>query len=281
MTSEHHGGFAGYMPNPLQAAGWLLEAMPSWVGRAVPAPVAAAARRPRGGGGGVARGALPGTGRGRPGGGVAARRLRHHGPDQGRPDAALRRAGSPRWPVPWAAPIPGCSPATPPWPGARHDPVPVLSAAMSARGGAARRAPRRRPAVRLALHTPARPGVDRRIPRRPAGTGRACSSGGCGWARRPPSRSNRQLDRYRSYASRPEPRRTGRASSCWPTTIRWRWGSNWPPWRRRPVSTPLNLRIHVPGVAPTTAREQIGALGEVVALVGAARTTPPTRRMTA
>ena len=25
MTSEHHGGFAGYMPNPLQAAGWLLE----------------------------------------------------------------------------------------------------------------------------------------------------------------------------------------------------------------------------------------------------------------
>ena len=29
MTSEHHGGFAGYMPNPLQAAGWLLEAMPT------------------------------------------------------------------------------------------------------------------------------------------------------------------------------------------------------------------------------------------------------------
>jgi alkanesulfonate monooxygenase SsuD/methylene tetrahydromethanopterin reductase-like flavin-dependent oxidoreductase (luciferase family) len=27
MTSEHHGGFAGYLPNPLQAAGWCLEAM--------------------------------------------------------------------------------------------------------------------------------------------------------------------------------------------------------------------------------------------------------------
>jgi alkanesulfonate monooxygenase SsuD/methylene tetrahydromethanopterin reductase-like flavin-dependent oxidoreductase (luciferase family) len=26
MTSEHHGGFPGYLPNPLQAAGWLLEA---------------------------------------------------------------------------------------------------------------------------------------------------------------------------------------------------------------------------------------------------------------
>ena len=26
MTSEHHGGFRGYIPNPLQLAGWLLEA---------------------------------------------------------------------------------------------------------------------------------------------------------------------------------------------------------------------------------------------------------------
>jgi alkanesulfonate monooxygenase SsuD/methylene tetrahydromethanopterin reductase-like flavin-dependent oxidoreductase (luciferase family) len=25
MTSEHHGGFSGYVPNPLQLAGWLLE----------------------------------------------------------------------------------------------------------------------------------------------------------------------------------------------------------------------------------------------------------------
>ena len=24
MTSEHHGGFPGYLPNPLQMAGWLL-----------------------------------------------------------------------------------------------------------------------------------------------------------------------------------------------------------------------------------------------------------------
>ena len=27
MVSEHHGGFAGYIPNPLQLAGWLLDAM--------------------------------------------------------------------------------------------------------------------------------------------------------------------------------------------------------------------------------------------------------------
>ena len=29
MTSEHHGGFAGYLPNPIQVAGWALEAMDS------------------------------------------------------------------------------------------------------------------------------------------------------------------------------------------------------------------------------------------------------------
>jgi len=25
MTNEHHNGFAGYMPNPVQTAGWLLD----------------------------------------------------------------------------------------------------------------------------------------------------------------------------------------------------------------------------------------------------------------
>jgi alkanesulfonate monooxygenase SsuD/methylene tetrahydromethanopterin reductase-like flavin-dependent oxidoreductase (luciferase family) len=37
MTSEHHGGFGGYLPNPIQAAGWALEAMPS--GWAAPCPL--------------------------------------------------------------------------------------------------------------------------------------------------------------------------------------------------------------------------------------------------
>ena len=33
MTSEHHGGFPGYLPNPLQMAGWLLEATDQvWAG---------------------------------------------------------------------------------------------------------------------------------------------------------------------------------------------------------------------------------------------------------
>lgn len=37
MTSEHHGGFAGYLPNPLQVCGWLLGAMPD--GWAAPCPM--------------------------------------------------------------------------------------------------------------------------------------------------------------------------------------------------------------------------------------------------
>ena len=37
MTSEHHGGFHGYLPNPLQAAGWCLEAMTG--GWAAPCPL--------------------------------------------------------------------------------------------------------------------------------------------------------------------------------------------------------------------------------------------------
>src|SRR3954466_1446166 len=37
MTSEHHGGFPGYLPNPLQLAGFLLDAMTT--GWAAPCPL--------------------------------------------------------------------------------------------------------------------------------------------------------------------------------------------------------------------------------------------------
>jgi alkanesulfonate monooxygenase SsuD/methylene tetrahydromethanopterin reductase-like flavin-dependent oxidoreductase (luciferase family) len=72
MTSEHHGGFAGYLPNPIQAAGWALEAMPT--GWAAPCPLLLplrpaalvveeiawlAARHPGRVGLGVASGSLP------------------------------------------------------------------------------------------------------------------------------------------------------------------------------------------------------------------------------
>ena len=72
MTSEHHGGFPGYLPNPLQLAGFLLDAMPA--GWAAPCPLLLplrptalvveetawlAARFPGRVGLGVAAGALP------------------------------------------------------------------------------------------------------------------------------------------------------------------------------------------------------------------------------
>jgi alkanesulfonate monooxygenase SsuD/methylene tetrahydromethanopterin reductase-like flavin-dependent oxidoreductase (luciferase family) len=42
MTSEHHGGFAGYLPNPIQLAGFLLDGMPR--GWAAACPVIAPLR---------------------------------------------------------------------------------------------------------------------------------------------------------------------------------------------------------------------------------------------
>ena len=72
MTSEHHGGFSGYLPNPQQAAGWCLDAMDAGWAAACPlllplrpaalvAEEAAwlAARYPGRVGLGVAAGALP------------------------------------------------------------------------------------------------------------------------------------------------------------------------------------------------------------------------------
>src|SRR5215211_7024885 len=44
MTSEHHGGFHGYLPNPLQVAGWCLEVMKH--GWAAPAPLLLPLRPP-------------------------------------------------------------------------------------------------------------------------------------------------------------------------------------------------------------------------------------------
>jgi alkanesulfonate monooxygenase SsuD/methylene tetrahydromethanopterin reductase-like flavin-dependent oxidoreductase (luciferase family) len=72
MVAEHHGGFAGYLANPVQTAGWMLDAMPT--GWAAPCPLLLplrpaalvaeeiawlAARFPGRVGLGVAAGALP------------------------------------------------------------------------------------------------------------------------------------------------------------------------------------------------------------------------------
>ena len=96
MTSEHHGGFAGYLPNPLQLAGFLLDAMPR--GWAAPCPLLLplrpaalvaeeiawlAARFPGRVGLGVAAGALPAD-------------FEIMDTDLDRPRVAVRRGGSTR-----------------------------------------------------------------------------------------------------------------------------------------------------------------------------------------
>ena len=91
MTSEHHGGFAGYLPNPLQVAGWCLEAMARRLGGAVPAAPSLATGRARGRGDRLARGALPGPRRRGRRVGRAAGRLRHHARADGRAGRTLPR----------------------------------------------------------------------------------------------------------------------------------------------------------------------------------------------
>ena len=111
----------------------------------------------------------------------------------------------------------------------------------------------------------------------PVGTGRACSCDGHGWASHPPSTSTGSWTGTGSYAS-------SGAQVHWqgeqlladddPTSLA---GQLADVVEQSGVDA-LNLRVHVPGVSPTTAREQIDALGEVVAELhrsGPLRRLPP------
>ena len=134
MVSEHHGGFAGYLPNPIQACSFLLDAMAS--GWAAPCPLLLplrpaalvieeiawlAARFPGRVGVGLASGSLEQdfTVMGLTKDGLTRRFAEAW--RSSRPRSAARSCPS-RWP---------CWPATPRWPPAGKSPVPMVSAAMS------------------------------------------------------------------------------------------------------------------------------------------------------
>jgi alkanesulfonate monooxygenase SsuD/methylene tetrahydromethanopterin reductase-like flavin-dependent oxidoreductase (luciferase family) len=269
MTSEHHAGFAGYLPNPLQLAGFLLDAMPN--GWAAPCPLLLplrpaalvaeetawlAARFPGRVGLGVAAGALPidfevmdasmddlparfahGLAR-------VARLLRGGDDDPLAADAAIARC-------------------------AEH-PIPLLSAAASAT--AARRAARRDCGLLFdSLVTPARAGELVHAYREAGGTAP------CVLIRRvwlgddvPSQAVDRQLDVYRSYAPDQAPAHWGSnemvQSTDAPALV-----ARLVEVTRAAGADALNLRVHVPGVAPSAAREQIARLGDEV--VGALRDT--------
>jgi alkanesulfonate monooxygenase SsuD/methylene tetrahydromethanopterin reductase-like flavin-dependent oxidoreductase (luciferase family) len=261
MTSEHHGGFAGYLPNPLQLAGFLLDAMESGWAAACPlllplrsaALVAEetawlAARFPGRVGLGVAAGALPldfeiaGVtmddlpSRFASGLAFVTRALRGETAAPLAADAALARC--------------------------REHPVPVLSAAASAT--AARRAAANGAGLLFdSLVTPERVRGLVDAYREAGGTGPAVLVRRA-WVGTPPRAAvERQIDRYTTYAP-------GGAAAHWgademavgddPAEV----ADALADAVARAGTDALNLRVHVPGVAVDAAREQIARLGSEV-----------------
>ncbi len=261
MTSEHHGGFHGYLPNPLQAAGWCLEAMPR--GWAAPCPLLLplrppalvaeeiawmAARFPGRVGIGVASGALP-----------ADFEIMHAPMD----DLATRFTAAFEE---LAGMLDGTAPR-----GLADDvairacaerPIPVLSAAMGFT--AVRRAARLGAGLLFdSLSTPerCRELIDAY---RAAGGTSSCVLIRRAWVGEAPrARLDDQIDVYRSYS---------------PAAAQANWGvdelvdaptpdsvvAGLVDSVRRAGADALNLRVHVPGVSPTDARDQIARLGDQV-----------------
>jgi alkanesulfonate monooxygenase SsuD/methylene tetrahydromethanopterin reductase-like flavin-dependent oxidoreductase (luciferase family) len=265
MTSEHHGGFAGYLPNPLQVAGWCLDAMAA--GWAAPCPLLLplrpaalvaeevawlAARFPDRVGVGVAAGALPAdfeimgltmedlTDR------FTSGLERLVGFLHGREPGAL--AGDPA--------VAACPQA----------PVPIVSAAMGFT--AVRRAARLGIGLLFdSLSTPPRCRELTDAYRDAGGTG-PCILIRRAWLGEPPrNQVEQQLDRYRSYTPRGAQAHWGGDELTAGADARSVAGQ-----LADAVSVAgadaLNVRVHVPGVTLDAARAQIAGLGdEVVPMV--------------
>jgi alkanesulfonate monooxygenase SsuD/methylene tetrahydromethanopterin reductase-like flavin-dependent oxidoreductase (luciferase family) len=262
MTSEHHGGFAGYMPNPLQAAGWLLEAMPT--GWAAPCPLLLTLRPPALVTEEVAW--LAARFPGRVGLGLAAGSLEADFEIMGLTKEALTQrfaAGMAAVAGALHGTEPGLLAGDPAVARCASDPVPILSAAMSAT--AVQRAARH--GLGLLFDSLSTPQRIRQLSDayREAGGDRACVLVRRVWLGAPPTAQvERQVDRYRSYASSGAQvhwegeqmvaaHDTGALAEELMATA------------RQAGVDALNLRVHVPGVAPSAAREQIAAMADVVA----------------
>jgi alkanesulfonate monooxygenase SsuD/methylene tetrahydromethanopterin reductase-like flavin-dependent oxidoreductase (luciferase family) len=261
MTSEHHGGFAGYLPNPLQAAGWCLEAMPA--GWAAPCPLLLtlrpaaliaeeaawlAVRFPGRVGVGVAAGALEDDFEimGVPMDGRAARF------SNALEELVGALSGSDPGALAGDAAVKNC---------AEH-PVPVVSAAMSLT--AVRRAARNGVGLLFdSLSTPDRCRELSDAYRAAGGTG-PCILIRRAWVGEPPREGvARQLDVYRGYAPRAsqthwEGEQLVAAASTRDVAAGLADAAH------RAGADVVNIRIHVPGVTPDVAREQIIRLGDDV-----------------
>jgi len=266
MTSEHHGGFAGYIPNPLQAAGWLLEAMP--VGWAAPCPLLLPLRPPALVAEEVAW--LAARHPGRVGVGGAAGSLVDDFEIMGLTKERLTErfaSGLDLLAGALGGTDPGRLASDPAVARCRTHPVPMASAAMSM--AAVRRAAGHGMGIVFdSLSTPERVRllVDAY---RDAGGDRACILIRRLWMGTPPrDQMRKQVDIYRGYAD-------PGAQTHWKTDevivgdhaadvadalldVMTRSGAD-----------ACNLRLHAPGIAPDQVRGQITAMADVVARIRA------------
>jgi alkanesulfonate monooxygenase SsuD/methylene tetrahydromethanopterin reductase-like flavin-dependent oxidoreductase (luciferase family) len=258
MTSEHHAGFAGYLPNPLQLAGFLLDAMPH--GWAAPCPLLLplrppalvaeeiawlAARFPGRVGLGVAAGALP---------------IDFDVMDLTMDDLTARFAdglarvadligGRANGPLAADAAIARC----------REHPVPLVSAAASVT--AVRRAASHSCGLLFdSLVTPVRVRELVDAYRAAGGIGPVVLVRRC-WLGQPPRADvDRQVDVYRSYAPGAAPTHWGRDELA-QSSVAGEVVEQLVVAAREAGADALNLRVHVPGVSREAAREQIERLG--------------------
>jgi alkanesulfonate monooxygenase SsuD/methylene tetrahydromethanopterin reductase-like flavin-dependent oxidoreductase (luciferase family) len=261
MTSEHHGGFAGYLPNPLQAAGFTLDAMRA--GWAAPCPLLLplrpaalvieetawlAARHPGRVGLGVAAGALP---------------LDFEFMDTTMDGLTARFATA----LAMVGRVLGGGDAgdltgDPAIARLREHPVPLLSAAGSVT--AARRAATCGAGLLFdSLTTPVRCRELADAYRDAGGTG-ACVLIRRAWVGEPPAaQTEQQTSVYRSYAPDAASAHWGAnelAASTDPGEV----GDRLAEAARVAGADAVNVRVHVPGIAPATVREQIERIGSLV-----------------
>jgi alkanesulfonate monooxygenase SsuD/methylene tetrahydromethanopterin reductase-like flavin-dependent oxidoreductase (luciferase family) len=261
MTSEHHAGFHGYLPNPLQVAGFCLDAMPH--GWAAPAPLLLplrppalvaeevawlAARFPGRVGLGVASGALPAD--------FEVMGLTMHAlADRfaaGLEEVAGMLGGQAPGGLAGDVAVDACV----------ANPIPMLSAAMGFT--AVRRAARCGVGLLFdSLSTPERCRALTDAYRDAGGDG-ACVLIRRAWLGEPPrSRLDDQLDVYRSYTP-PAAQATWGADELVDATDPGSVAEGVADAARRAGCDSLNLRVHVPGVSPSEARDQIARLGDEV-----------------
>jgi alkanesulfonate monooxygenase SsuD/methylene tetrahydromethanopterin reductase-like flavin-dependent oxidoreductase (luciferase family) len=277
MTSEHHAGFHGYLPNPLQAAGWCLESMAD--GWAAPCPLLLplrppalvaeeiawlAARFPGRVGLGVASGALPAD--------FDIMHVPMDGLAQRFTAAFEELAGI------LDGSAPGALATDPAIAAVQEHPIPVLSAAMGFT--AARRAARLGAGLLFdSMSTPerCRELVDAF---HEAGGTAPCVLVRRAWVGEPPRHDfDGQLAVYRDYTPQAAQAQWGEqemVDSTGPADI----AAGLLAALERSGCDALNLRVHVPGVSPEAARGQIARLGdEVVPAVrdraGASRSSRP------